>query len=137
MRSSLLALLVACSSHTSEPKKPNGSGSPPADAAVAVPGPSERECNDLFAHAIELQLADSRQTKPAQVPTADEVAKLQTELRDQYLVECRASTLERYRCAMVATTLADLATCQPTPSSSTSNNNVAPGGMTPAAPLSP
>jgi hypothetical protein len=45
---------------------------------------------------------------------------------------------EPYACAMAATTLRDLAGCdQRTPSSSTSNSSVAPGGMTPAAPRSP
>jgi hypothetical protein len=38
---------------------------------------------------------------------------------------------------MAATTLATLAACQPSPSSSTSNSSVAPGGITPPAPRSP
>lgn len=139
MRSSFLVplALLACSSHPGEPKKPNGSNTPPADAAVVTPGPSEQECLDLFAHVLELHLVEIKQTKPTQVPTGDELAKLQAEVRDQYLSECRASTLERYRCAMAATTLAAFGTCQPTPSSSTSNSSVAPPGMTPAAPRSP
>jgi hypothetical protein len=131
-------LLVACSSHASDPKKPTGSNTPvPGDAPPSVATPSEQECDALFAHAIELHLAEVKQTKPAQLPTDDELAKLRTELRAQELAACRATTVERYRCAMAATTLAVLSTCQATPSSSTSNSNVAPGGMTPAAPRSP
>jgi hypothetical protein len=53
---------------------------------------------------------------------------------------CRALSRDTFRCAMAATTLTALAACQPaqrTPSSSTSNSSVAPGGMTPPAPRSP
>ncbi len=138
MRSAFLALLVACSSNTHEPKKPNGSNTPPADAATSVaPGPSERECTDLFAHALDLHVAEVKKSKPSQAPTDAEIEKLEAELRDQFLAGCRASTLDGYRCARAATTLDALATCQATPSSSTSNSSVAPGGMTPAAPRSP
>jgi hypothetical protein len=66
---------------------------------------------------------------------ADEVAKIETELRDLFLSECR--TLEQVRCGMAATTTAELSICQATPSSSTSNSSVAPPGITPAAPRSP
>jgi len=108
-----LALLAACPGGGGEPKKPNGSNTPiPADAAVVTPGPSERECTDQFAHAIEIQLIELRKTKPDQLPTADDITKLQNELRDQYLGACRASSIEGHRCAMAAVTLADLAACR-------------------------
>ncbi len=108
-----LALLAACPGGGGEPKKPDGSNRPvPADAQVVAPGPSERDCTDQFAHAIEIQLAELKKTKPNQLPTADEVTKLQTELRDQYLGACRAGSLEGHRCAMAATTLAELGACQ-------------------------
>jgi hypothetical protein len=128
--------LLACSSHTGEPKKPPGK-TPPPDAAIVASGPSERECTDEFAHAIDIYVAELRQQKPNQLPTGEEITKLQTELRDQYLSTCRGSTLEGHRCAMAAKTLAELGVCQPTPSNSTSNSSVAPGGMTPAGPRSP
>jgi hypothetical protein len=41
------------------------------------------------------------------------------------------------RCAVAAPNLTGLAACQRTPSSSTSNSKVAPGGMTPPAPRAP
>jgi len=130
---------LACSSHPGEPRKPSGSATPPPDATevVAPAGPSERQCSELFAHALALHAAEAAQARPGQAPTADELAKAELELRDQFLAECRASTLDGLRCAMAATTPAALAACQATPSSSTSNSSVAPGGITPAAPLSP
>jgi hypothetical protein len=128
-------LFVACSSNSGKhPTPPTGSNTPvPDGGTVAVaPGPSERECTELFAHVIKLQIADSKSP-----PTPDETAKLEAELRDQYLGECRASTLDRYRCAMAATTMTAYAACQPTPSSSTSNSSVELGGMAPGNPRSP
>ena len=139
MRFTLWLAFVACSSHTGKPTPKPGSNTPLPDAgAVATPqGPSERDCLDLVAHAVEIYVAEVKQAKPAQVPTADETAKIEADLRGQYLAECRASTLEGHRCAMAATAIAELATCQAMPSSSTSNSSVAPPGITPAAPLSP
>jgi len=133
----LAVAFLACSSHTSEPKKPNGSATPVFDAAVATPGPGEQDCADLFAHAIELTVAEVKKTTPAQAPTADDVAKLSIEVRDQYLSSCRAGTVDGHRCAMASTTLGDLSACQATPSSSTSNSSVAPPGIAPGAPRSP
>lgn len=128
---------VACSSHPNKPTPPNGSNTPIADAGVASepPGPSERECTDLIAHAVGLYVAEVNKTKPA--PTADETAKITAELREQFLAECRTSTLAQHACAMAARSIDELAGCQTTPSSSTSNSSVAPPGITPAAPLSP
>lgn len=139
MRFTLWLAFVACSSHTGKPTPPPGSNPPPPDAGALAtpPGPSERDCVDLVAHAVEIYVAEVKQTKPTQVPTGDEIAKIEADLRGQFLAGCRASTLEGHRCAMAATTTAELATCQRTPSSSTSNSSVAPPGITPAAPLSP
>jgi hypothetical protein len=130
---------VACSSHSGKPTPPTGSNAPLPDAGAVVttPGPSERDCLDLVAHAVEIYVAEVKKTKPTQAPTADETAKIEADLRGHFLAGCRASTLEGQRCAMAATTTTELAACQPTPSSSTSNNSVAPPGITPAAPLSP
>jgi hypothetical protein len=106
-----LALLVGCPGPSAEPKKPPPNVPPDAPIAV-VAGPSERDCTDQFAHAIEIYLADLRQQKPNQLPTADEITKLETELRDQYLDVCRAGSIEGHRCAMAATTLAQLGACR-------------------------
>ena len=130
----MLLAVVACSSgkHT-DPSHPSGSATP-GDAAVATPGPSERDCLDQIKHAIDLAVAERAGGEP---PTADERGKLETELRERFLGTCRAGTLDGHRCAMAATTLAELGNCHATPSSSTSNKSVAPGGITPAAPRSP
>lgn len=67
--------------------------------------------------------------------SADEQAKLDLKT----IVEaCQSMRREIYVCALAATGTADMAACdQRTPSSSTSNSSVAPGGITPPAPRSP
>lgn len=134
----LLSLAVACSSTGGRPRPP-GPGAPP-DAAVepSSTAPSERECDDLIGHAIAIRIAEMRQTVPAdQLPTEAEQAALRGELRASFLPACREGSREGYQCAMAARTLAELDACQATPSSSTSNSSVAPGGITPPAPRSP
>ncbi len=135
----LWLVFVACSSHPGKPTPPVGSNAPLPDAGsvAATPGPTERECTELVAHAVGLYVAEVRKAKQTPFPTADETAKIEADLRAQFLGDCRTSTSERYLCARAATSINELATCQATPSSSTSNSNVAPPGITPAAPLSP
>ncbi|HSK04688.1 MAG TPA: hypothetical protein VK932_25735 [Kofleriaceae bacterium] len=135
-----LSLALACSS--------GGGGGPPRppappptpDAAPALPaaGPTERECEDLIAHAIALRAAElARTLPPEQVPAEAERAALAAELRGAFLADCRHGTRRGYDCAIAAKTLAELAGCQATRSSSTSNSKVAPGGILPPAPRSP
>lgn len=146
------SLGCACSSGTGGRTRSPGSGAATVDAGTLAPsGPSERECDELFAHAIALKVAAQRQTLPAdQVPTDAEQAAVRDELRAGFLAECRASSRDSYDCARAATTLDALGACgkasvEPraetsaysTRSSSTSNSSVAPGGITPPAPRSP
>src|SRR5690349_553893 len=77
-----LALVAACGSGSggssgngAGPRRPPGpehaadEHARPRAAAVA-PAPTERECDDLIAHAVALRVAELRQTLPAeQVPT--------------------------------------------------------------------
>ncbi len=132
-------IFVACSSHTGKPTPPGGSNAPLPDAGAvtATPGPTERECTELVAHAVALYAAEVKATKQTQFPTTDEAAKIEADLRGQFVADCRSTSQAAYRCGRAAKTLDELATCQPTPSSSTSNSSVAPPGITPAAPLSP
>jgi hypothetical protein len=58
-------------------------------------------------------------------------------LREDFLAGCRTLSRAEWRCAVAAPTLAALSACQATPSSSTSNSSVAPGGIAPPAPRSP
>lgn len=113
-----LALLViaGCPGAPSEPAHPRG-GSARADAGVPVPpaGPSDAECDQLVAHALELQLAELRATKPAdQLPDAAEVDKLRAELRAAD-PGCKDLSRAAYRCALAAKTLAELAGCDSQP----------------------
>jgi len=134
-----LLLIVACAGTPSGPTRSPGVP-PPADASVAAStdAPSERECEELIAHAVAIGIAAQRQAlPPEQVPTEAEQAALRAELRDGFLASCQGGTREGYRCARAATTLRELDACYSTRSSSTSNSSVAPGGITPPAPRSP
>jgi len=132
-----LVLVAACSGHPNEPSHPRGSGAHP-DARVAVAtAPSARECEDLITHAVTLHMAALREKYSAeQLPTEADQATLVAELRRD--PGCRALSRDAYRCALAALSIDEIEACrQSTPSSSTSNSSVAPGGMTPPAPRSP
>jgi hypothetical protein len=135
----LLSVALACSGGGRRPGPPGPGPTPDAGPpAVAATPPTERECDDLIARAIALRVAELQQTLPAdQVPTEAEQAALRTELRGKFLADCRSGSRRGYDCAIAAKTLAELGQCQRTPSSSTSNSSVAPGGITPPAPLAP
>jgi hypothetical protein len=128
-------LVAACSSSsgpTEHPRPP-----PPGDPAAAA-APSEPECDQLITHAVALGIDEQAARAEPHATTSDHEA-IRRALHDDFMAGCRTLPRDAYRCAMAATTLAELARCQPqrTPSSSTSNSSVAPGGMTPAAPRSP
>jgi len=134
-----LALALACSSGGGH-QRPSGSGRPPeaGSGSAATAAPTERECEDLIAHAIALRVTELKQTLPAeQMPTEAEQAALGAELRGKFLADCRGGSRRGYDCAIAARTLAELGDCQATRSSSTSNSSVAPGGILPPAPRSP
>ncbi len=100
----------------------------------AANGPSERECEELFAHALTIGIA-GHPAKPA--PSEPDQQAIRAELRGQVLADCRDGTRETHRCGLAAKTLDELAACHSTRSSSTSNSSVAPGGIKPPAPRSP
>jgi hypothetical protein len=103
-------LAAACSS----PPTPTRPARPPPQSPIDAPTVtirSERECDDLVAHAIALHVAHVRATVPAaQHPSAEDITKLSSELTGE--AECRALGADAYRCAMTARTLTELAACQ-------------------------
>jgi hypothetical protein len=129
--------VVACSSNPGTPTHPHPQPAR-SDAGVAMTvGPTEGECEELITHAIDLGMEHQRATQPPdRLPTEADREALRTKLRP-YAEECRALPRDAYRCAIAATTTAELTACHATRSSSTSNSSVAPGGMTPPAPRSP
>lgn len=137
VRWSLWLVVAACSSSAAPPARPtspgNGSGEPGEPIAAA---PTERECEQLVAHAVALGAAERTGRPPDQLSTEADQEQLKIRLRP-FVDECRALPRDSYRCAIAATALAELAACHSTPSSSTSNSSVAPGGITPPAPRSP
>lgn len=130
----IACLLVAACSSAPGPDHPRPSRSEPG---VTLHAPSEQDCDALITHAVALGIDEQAGRTPPPRTTASEHEAIRRALHDEFIAGCRALPLDAYRCAMAATTLDALAGCQRTPSSSTSNNSVAPGGMTPPAPRSP
>lgn len=109
----------------------------PAEAATAAP--SEQDCDQLITHAVALGI-DEQAARAEPRATASDHEAIRRSLHEDFMAGCRALSRDAFRCALAATTLAELARCQPaqrTPISSTSNSSVAPGGITPPAPRSP
>lgn len=131
-------LVAACSggagvaAHPAPPPAAR-SAPPPADDA-----PTEAECDQLITHAVALGIAEQGDRGSAARSTESDHEAVRRALHDDFLAGCRTLPRDAYRCAMAAPTLAALAACQRTPSSSTSNSSVAPGGiLPPPAPRSP
>ena len=138
VRWTLWLVVAACSGSTPPPTRPTaptGGGSDgPGDTSVAAP--TERECEQLVAHAISLGAAERTGRPPDQLSTEADQDQLRIRLRP-FIDECRGLPRDSYRCAVEATTLSTLAGCHSTRSSSTSNSSVAPPGITAPAPRSP
>jgi hypothetical protein len=129
-------VVTACSSGPGSAAQPRAFPIPPA-APPAQAAPSERECDELITHAVALGI-DEQAARAAEARTteADHEA-VRRRLHEEFMTGCRSLPREAFRCAIAASTLSVLAACQSTPSNSTSNSSVAPGGMTPPAPRSP
>ncbi len=138
VRWTLWLVVAACSGSTPPPTRPTpptGGGSErPGGTALAAP--TERECEQLVAHAVSLGAAERTGRPPDQLSTEAEQDQLRIRLRP-FIDECRALPRDSYRCGVDATTLGMLAECHSTRSSSTSNSSVAPPGIAPPAPRSP
>src|SRR5512138_2285834 len=120
-------LLAACSSPTAPrgPLPPPPPGEPPPAHA----GPTERECDELITHAVALGIDErAAHSREPRTTEADHEA-IRRKLHDELMTGCRELSREAYACAIAARTLSELSACQPSPSSSTSNSSVAPGGM--------
>jgi hypothetical protein len=129
-------LVAACSGGPGGAAHP----APPPAAPPAPPttddAPGEPECDQLITHAVALGIDEAGRAPGPRTTESDHEA-IRRALRDEFVAGCRALPRDAYRCAMAATTLDALAACQRTPSSSTSNSSVAPGGILPPAPRSP
>jgi hypothetical protein len=138
VRWTLWLVAFACSSSAAPPTRPTGpTGGGSADTGTPVAeGPTERECEQLVAHAVALGAAERTGRPPDQLSTEADQEYVRTRLRP-FIDECRALPRDRYRCAIAATAISELAACHSTRSSSTSNSSVAPGGIKPPAPRSP
>jgi hypothetical protein len=129
-------VVAACSSGATAPEHPQPLPAPRDAGLLAPAGPDERECDELITHAVMLGIDEQAAHPEPHATEADHEAVRRT-LRDELMPGCRALPRDAFGCAIAATTLAELAGCHSTRSSSTSNSSVAPGGMTPPAPRSP
>lgn len=131
--------VAACSGGSAAPAHPEPIPTTPPAAAQAAP--SERECDELITHAVALGIGEATGSAAgAQATTQADHEAVRRGLREDFMTGCRLLPRAAWRCAIAAPSLPALAACGPaqdTPSSSTSNSNVAPGGITPPAPLAP
>jgi hypothetical protein len=104
-----LVFMSACGGGQPAPKRNGGAGSAGSAAAGEQPL-SERECDDLIAHAVELGTYE-RAAKQGGAPTADDQRALASDLRARLAPGCHALSRTRYACAMAATTLDILDDC--------------------------
>lgn len=100
-------------------------------------GPSERDCDELITHAVALGIDEQAARATGPHTTEADHEAVRRRLHEDFMSGCRTLSREAVRCAVAASSLSALAGCQPTPSSSTSNSSVAPGGISPPAPRSP
>ncbi len=130
-------LASGCAGGSSAPARPAPLAPTPEPEVEAAP--TERECDALITHAVALGIDEATaRADPATPPTTQsDHEAIRRSLREDFLAGCRTLPRAALRCAMAATSLTALAACQRTPSSSTSNSKVAPGGMAPPAPRSP
>ena len=130
--------VAACSGGSTAPAHPQPVPAAHHAAPPAQAGPSEPECDELITHAAALGI-DEQAAHPEPRATEADHEAVRRALREDFLTDCRTLPRDAYRCAIAAPTLSELAACpaQRTPSSSTSNSSVAPGGMAPPAPRSP
>ncbi len=129
--------VAACSSGSTPPAHPQQIPDSHDAGPTAPAGPDERECDELITHAVALGI-DEQAARPAeQRATEADHEAVRRKLHDDFMPGCRTLPHDAFRCAIAATTLVELAGCQATRNSSTSNSSVAPGGMTPPAPRSP
>ena len=140
MRWIVWLFVAACASGATPPEHPQPL--PPArDAGLPAPaGPGERECDELITHAVALGIDEQAARPAAQRTTEADHEAVRRKLHEDFMTGCRTLPNDVFRCAAAAPTLAELVACQPAqrmPSSSTSNKSVAPGGITPPAPMSP
>jgi hypothetical protein len=162
----LVAACSGSAGGVAHPAPPPAAPSAPPPADDDDDAPREAECDQLITHAVALGIDEERESRGVGTPTAPPAGRggtprgideerrsrgvgsgahstesdheaVRRALHDDFLAGCRTLPRDAYRCAMAATTLAALAACQRTPSSSTSNSSVAPGGILPPAPRSP
>ena len=104
-----MLFLAACGARTSTPTPAPRAQPAPAAAAPANPGgPTEADCDELLAHAIDVIVADRQPP-----PTEAERATIRSELRSEFIAECRAGTRAYQQCGLAARTRAELDACKP------------------------
>jgi len=109
-----LVALVACSGGGGGT---TGHGTGPTTARVDAGAPiaaaplTVRECDELIAHAVAL--AGAARGSGSAVPTAAELDAVAASLRADLGVRCATLPREAARCAMAATTPAELSACEP------------------------
>lgn len=106
-----VACAAACGNSAARPQPP-AAGSGSSAAAPAADALTERECDEVIAHAIALRISELAQTvPPEQLPTEADQAAMRAELRGTFLAACRNGTRAGYACAIAASSSREFAAC--------------------------
>jgi len=109
LKIAIVVLVAACGARANPQPTPH-----PTTAPVVAAGPeapTDRECEQLIAHAVELRVGELRATKSAQVPSDAEQDAARREVAGSLGAECRRVSRATYACAIAAKTTAELVAC--------------------------
>jgi hypothetical protein len=108
LRLAIVALVAACGARAPQPTP---HPTTPPTVAAGPEAPTDRECEQLIAHAVELRVGELRATKPAQVPTDTEQDSVRRDIAASLGADCRRVSRSTYACAIAAKTSAELVGC--------------------------
>ena len=106
---SVVLVVAACGPRANPQPVPH-----PTTTSVVAAGPeapSDRECEQLIAHAVELRVGELRATKPAQVPSDADQDAARRDITASLGADCRRISRATYACAVAAKTTAELVGC--------------------------
>ena len=109
MRIAIVGLVAACGARANPQPTPHPA-TPPIVAA-GPEAPTDRECEQLIAHTVELRVGELRATKPAQVPTDADQDAARRDIAASLGTDCRRISRAAYACAVAAKTTAELVGC--------------------------
>jgi hypothetical protein len=105
----LVAVVAACGSRANP--QPTSHPTTTSTVAAGPEAPTDRECEQLIAHAVELRVGELRATKPSQVPTDADQDAARHDIAASLGADCRRISRATYACAVAAKTTTELVGC--------------------------